>query len=170
MALRGISIPSRFMVSLKAIRSSPRSMASTSTPMTFTPYSSRTPGLGQFRGEVQPGLAAQVGQEGIGPFFLDDLVHGLEIQGFDIGHIGHSRIGHDGGRIGVDQDDFITELSQGLAGLGAGIVEFTGLADDDRAGTDNHHLVDILTFGHGTASWKGRVIIRTEIAGTWGGI
>ncbi len=41
-------------------------------------------------------------------------------------------IGHDGGRVGVDQDDLIAQLSQGLAGLGAGIVEFAGLADDDR--------------------------------------
>ena len=39
-------------------------------------------------------------------------------------------IGHDGGRIGVDQNYFIAQFPQGLAGLGAGIVEFAGLADD----------------------------------------
>ena len=44
---------------------------------------------------------------------------------------------HDGRRVAVDQDDLVTLFAQGLAGLGAGIVELTGLADDDRAGADD---------------------------------
>ena len=63
----------RFMVSLKAMRSSPRSMASAWTPMTCTPYFSSTPALCELGGEVEAGLAAQVGQQGVGPFLLDDL-------------------------------------------------------------------------------------------------
>ena len=42
--------------------------------------------------------------------------------------------------IGVDQDDVVAFLAQGLAGLGAGIIELAGLADDDGAGADEQDL------------------------------
>ena len=32
--------------------------------------------------------------------------------------------------------------------MGAGIVELTGLADDDGAGADDHNFVDVVSFGH----------------------
>ena len=37
----------------------------------------------------------------------------------------------------VDQDDLVALLAQRLAGLGAGVVELAGLADDDRPGADD---------------------------------
>ncbi len=43
MRLRGMSMPSLVIVSLKAWRSSPRLIASTWTPMILTPYLSSTP-------------------------------------------------------------------------------------------------------------------------------
>jgi hypothetical protein len=64
--------PGGSMVSLKARRSSPRLMASTSTPMTLTPYWSRAP-PGQLRGQVQARLAAQIGQQGVRPLLGDDF-------------------------------------------------------------------------------------------------
>jgi hypothetical protein len=42
-----------------------------------------------------------------------------------------------GRRVAVDQDDAVALLAQRLAGLGAGVVELAGLADDDRAGADD---------------------------------
>ena len=41
----------------------------------------------------------------------------------------------------VDQDDPVALLAQRLAGLGAGVVELAGLADDDRAGADDQDAV-----------------------------
>jgi len=32
--------------------------------------------------------------------------------------------------------------------LGAGVVEFTGLADDDRARTDDHDAFEVVAFRH----------------------
>jgi hypothetical protein len=93
-------------------------------------------------------LPAQIGELGVGLFELDDFGHGCQIQGLDIGDVGHPRVGHDGGRVGVGQNDLIAELAQGLAGLCAGIVEFTGLADDNRAGANDHYLVNIGASGH----------------------
>src|SRR5690606_4538867 len=58
--------------------------------------------------------------------------------------------GHDGGRVGVHQDDAETFLAQGLAGLGAGIVELTRLADHDGAGAEDQNAFDVCTFWHGS--------------------
>jgi hypothetical protein len=98
-------------------------MASTSTPMTLTPYFSR-------------------------PFFLDDVRHVGQVQGFHVSGIRHAGVGHDGGRVRVDQDDLIAQFSEGLAGLSPGIVKLTGLADDDGPGADNHDFADVCTSRH----------------------
>ena len=103
----------------------------------------------QLHGQVQPRLAAQGGQQGVGPLRLDHLGHDLPGERLDVGAVGHLRIGHDGGRVGVDQHHLVAFFPQGLAGLGAGIIELAGLADDDRTGTDQEDLVDIVTAWHG---------------------
>ena len=59
-------------------------------------------------------------------------------QRFDIDVVGHGVVGHDGGGVGVDQDDLQALLLQRAAGLGARVVKFGGLTDDDRAGADDH--------------------------------
>ncbi len=41
---------------------------------------------------------------------------------------------------------------QDPAGLGARVVELAGLADDDRAGADHHHGLDVLALRHAQAS------------------
>ncbi len=106
-------------------------------------------GLGELRGEVQAGLAAEVGQQGVGPLLLDDLGQRLHGERLDVGHVRHAGIGHDRGRVGVHQHDLVAERAQGLAGLGAGIVELAGLADHDRAGADDQDFLDVISSGHG---------------------
>ena len=54
-------------------------------------------------------------------------------QRLDVGAVGHLRIGHDGGRIGVGQHHLVAFRLERLAGLRAGVVELGRLADDDRA-------------------------------------
>ena len=99
--------------------------------------------LGQHAGSfqrhrgVQRGLAAHGGQQGVGLLPGDDLLDDLRGDRLDVGGVGQSGIGHDRGRVGVDQDDPIALGPQRLAGLDAGIVELAGLADDDRAGADD---------------------------------
>ena len=90
-------------------------------------------GFGHGNGAVEAGLAAQGGEQGIGPLALNHLAHHFRGDGFDIGAVGHLRVGHDGGRVGVDQDHLIAFFPQGFAGLGAGIIELAGLTDDDGA-------------------------------------
>ena len=105
-------------------------------------------------GAVQCGLAAHRGQQskaaghGIA-FFFDDFGDNFRGDRLDIGAVGHIRVGHDGGRIGIDQHDAIAFRPQCLAGLCAGIVEFAGLTNDDRAGTNDKNCRNICTFRHG---------------------
>src|SRR5262249_12944396 len=68
---------------------------------------------------------------------LDDLGDDLRGDRLDVGSVGQIRIGHDRGRIGVDQDDPVALRLERLAGLRAGIVELAGLADDDRASAND---------------------------------
>ena len=68
--------------------------------------------------------------------------------GLDVGAVGELRVGHDGGRVGVDEDDAVAFLLEGLAGLRAGIIELARLADDDRAGADDEDGVNVSALGH----------------------
>ncbi|MNU91376.1 hypothetical protein D3C71_812600 [compost metagenome] len=91
----------------------------------------------QIQRAVERGLATHGGQHGIRALFLDDLAHHFPGDGLDVGGVRHLGVGHDGGRVGVHQDDAVSLLAQSLAGLGAGVVEFAGLTDDDGAGAED---------------------------------
>ena len=93
--------------------------------------------LVQLHRKIERGLAAQGRQQRGRPFLRDDFFQNLDRQRLDVGDIGKLRIRHDRGRIGVHQNDPVTFLAQRLAGLGAGIVKFAGLADDNGAGADD---------------------------------
>ena len=89
--------------------------------------------LDQLHGEVQRRLAAQRGQQGVGPLLLDDRRQHLGIERLDVGAVGRGRVRHDRGRVGVGQHDPVALFGQHPAGLRARVVELAGLADDDRA-------------------------------------
>ena len=102
----------------------------------------------QLDGGVQTGLAAQRGQQRVRALFLDYALDKLSGDGLDIGSVGKTRVGHDGRRVGVDQDDLKAILLEHLAGLGAGVVELTGLANNDGARANDEDTLDVSTFRH----------------------
>ena len=117
-------------------------------------------GAGELEGKVQRGLTSERREEGVGLLLGDDAFHGFDRERFHVGDVRGLRIGHDRGRIGVHQDDAVTFLAEGLARLGAGIIELTGLADDDRTRADDEDGTDIGPLRHSvprTVSdpWKG---------------
>ena len=104
--------------------------------------------LAQLHGEVQTGLTAEVGQQGVRVLLLDDLLNGLDGHRLDVDLVRHGLVGHDGRRVGVDQNDLQTLLAQCAAGLRACIVELGSLTDNDRAGAQYHYLMNILAQRH----------------------
>ena len=114
--------------------------------------------LCQLDSGVQTGLAAQRGQQRVRVLLLNHALDELGSDRLNIGAVGKTRVGHDGCRVGVDQDDLKAILLEHLAGLGAGVVELTGLANNDRARTNNEDALDVSTFRHVSSprSWSRR--------------
>jgi hypothetical protein len=75
--------------------------------------------LDQLHGEVQRRLATQRGEQGVGPLLLDDRREDRGIERLDVRAVGRTGVGHDGGRIGVGQDDPVPLFHQHPAGLRA---------------------------------------------------
>ena len=105
-------------------------------------------GFGEFDGEVEAGLAADGREQRVGALDADDLLDVLAAERFDVGAVGELGIGHDGRGVGVDQDDFVAVGFEGFGGLGSGVVEFAGLADDDGAGADDQDAMEVVAAGH----------------------
>jgi hypothetical protein len=81
-------------------------------------------------------------------FLGDDLGDDFRRDRLDIGGVRQIRIGHDGRRIGIHQDDPVTLGLERFAGLRAGIVELASLADDDRSRADDEDRGDVGPSGH----------------------
>src|SRR5580704_1709539 len=102
----------------------------------------------EFDSEIESCLAANRGQERVGLFAGKDFLQIFLGQRLDVGAVSQLRIGHDRGRIGIDQNDFVALGAQSFASLGAGIIKFASLADDDRARADDQNFLDVRTFWH----------------------
>jgi hypothetical protein len=114
----------------------------------FDTVSFENAALGQLDGEVKRGLAADSGKQSVGALGGNDGFKVVGGERLDVGAVGELGIGHDGGRIGVDQDDLVALTLERLAGLGAGIVEFAGLTDDNGPRADDKYLLDVSALGH----------------------
>ena len=97
------------------------------------------PGVRDVHGQVERRLAAQTGQDAVRPLALQDALHGRHRERLEVDRVRDTRVGHDRGRVGVEQDGPDALLAQGAAGLGAGVVELGRLADDHGPGADDEH-------------------------------
>ena len=88
--------------------------------------------LGEGRGQVEGRLSAEAGKEAFGLLARNDGLDGFDRQRFEIDRVGDLRVGHDRGRVAVDQDRPDPLAAERAAGLRAGVVELGRLADDDR--------------------------------------
>src|SRR5438094_7922212 len=104
--------------------------------------------LGQRDREVQPRLAAEGGQERLGPFALDDPGDELGRERFDVRALRELRVGHDRRGVRVHEDDLEPLFAERLERLGARVVELARLADDDRPRADDEDLPEIRALGH----------------------
>ena len=148
MPLAGTSRPISIIACLNCSRSSAVAMASALAPIiSGVPGTPIEAALVQRHRHVEAGLAAERRQHRVGPLALDDLGDDLGRDRLDVGRVGEVGVGHDRRRVGVDEDDAVALLAQHPAGLGAGVVELAGLADDDRAGADDEDRVESVRLG-----------------------
>ena len=103
--------------------------------------------------EIEPGLATQRGQHGVGFLARDDPLHGFDGERLEVDAVGHLLVGHDRRRVGVDKHRLDALFAQRLAGLSPRVIELGRLTDDDRAGTQDQDLARPPLFrtspGHG---------------------
>ena len=123
--------------------------------------------LEQLGGGVEGCLAAEGRQDRIRSLQRDDRFDDFPGDRLDVGGVREVGVGHDRGRVGVDQDDPHALFAQDAAGLGAGVVELAGLTDDDRAGADDEDTVDVAAFGHQLPSAGLSVTGLSELVGVF---
>ena len=99
----------------------------------------QNPGFAQINRRVQGHLSTQSGQQRIWAFLGDNRFQKLGGNRFDIGAVGDLRVSHNGGGVGVDQDNFQALITQHSTGLSSRIVKFGRLTDDNRPGADDHN-------------------------------
>ena len=104
--------------------------------------------FGQFHGHIQPCLSSHGGKQGIGPLLIDDLFNKFRQNRLDVGAVRNQGVGHDGRRIAVHEHDLIPFFLQGFTRLCAGIIKLTALSDHNGAGSQNQHLLDIVSARH----------------------
>ena len=109
-------------------------------------------GIGERDGHIETDLPAQRRQKRVRAFFLDDLRHKFRRDRLDVHAVGDVGIRHDCGRIAVHKDDFDAFFAKGAAGLGAGIVKFRRLPDDDGAAADDEDFFYIRIFHFANSS------------------
>ena len=93
-------------------------------------------------------MAADSGKQRVGALAADHFFGERDAERLNVSPVGQIRIGHDGGRIGIDQHHFVAVGAERLAGLRAGVVEFAGLPDDDGAGADDQDAVKVVAARH----------------------
>ena len=103
----------------------------------------------QIERTVQCSLTTHGRQQHVRAFDLDDSFDHLPGHRLDIGDIRHLRIGHYRRRVGIDQNDAIAFFAKCLASLRPRIIEFAGLTNHDRSGSDDQNRFDVIAFRHG---------------------
>lgn len=101
-------------------------------------------GVGERDGKVERGLAAHGGEQRVGALGGDDALDERRRHGPDVGAVGEARVGHDGGRVGVDEHDLVALIGERLARLRARVVELARLPDNDGPSAEDHDLLDAL--------------------------
>ena len=109
---------------------------------------SQRPVLVQRLRQIQRRLPAKRRQQRVGALALDHLADRARQQRLDVGRVGELGVGHDRGRVRVDEHDLVALLAQDLARLDAGVVELGRLADHDRARAEDQDPLDVIASRH----------------------
>ena len=104
-------------------------------------------------GQVERSLATQACQQSVWTLTVDHQLQELRRERLDIGTVCDARIGHDRGRVGVDQHRGVALFSERPARLGTCVIEFGRLADDDRPRPDDQDLHTVIERNSSNRRW-----------------
>ena len=104
--------------------------------------------FGKLHCKVKSGLAADSGNDCVGALVAAYPCHIFEGQRFHINLVGDGGVGHNGGRVGVCENDLVALFFKGEAGLSSGIVKLGCLSDDNGAGAYDKYLFNIRSLRH----------------------
>ena len=104
-------------------------------------------GFVEFDAAVEGGLTPEGEEDAVGSLFFDDFCDEEGGNGQEVDLIGKLFGGLDGGNIGVNEDGTDAFFAKGFEGLGAGVVEFSGLADFERSGTEDEYVFGCVVHG-----------------------
>ena len=135
------------------------------------------PGFAELHREGQPRLPAEPGQQAVRLLLLDDAHERLLGQRFEINLIRERAVGHNGGGIGVAEDDIDARIPQDAACLRARVVKLRRLPDDDRPRAYDEYFFDAFVNRHlssllssdcrsGRTETRCRAVRRTPRGGT----
>ena len=108
----------------------------------------------QLHGGIERGLAAHRGQDRVRFFPFQNRLDDSGVDRLDVSAIGEFRIGHDRGRVGIDEHDLVAFLAQRLAGLHPGIIKLAALPDNDWARADEEDFVQLIVPRHAQRETK----------------
>src|SRR4029079_6860837 len=113
--------------------------------------------------EVERGLSSQGGQHRIGLLASQDASERFGGERLDIRSPCQLGIGHDRGRIRVDESPVVAARRQRLVTLSSRVVELAGLTDDDGPRTDDEDSSKVVASGHdsggGTSTGQARRVL-----------
>ncbi len=104
--------------------------------------------FGKLDRKIQRRLSSDRRQKCIRFFPRDNFPEVFLGQRLDVGAMRELRVGHDGRRIRIDQNDLVPLRAQRLARLRAGVIELASLADNDRPRPNNQNLLYVFPLRH----------------------
>jgi hypothetical protein len=107
---------------------------------------------GQLDGQVERRLPAEGRQQRVGALGRDHGLDRLPVEGLHVGAVGDRGVGHDRGRVRVDQHHPVALGGQRARALGARVVELAGLADHDRPAAEDQDGVEVVAARHQSSS------------------
>ncbi len=97
---------------------------------------------------VQRGLPPERGKDGVWLLLGNDRLENGRRDGLNISLICKTRVRHDGGGVGVHQDDPDSLLPEHSTCLRPGVVKLRCLSDDDRTRANYQHTIDVIALRH----------------------
>ena len=156
--------PTEAIACPNASRSSAVWMALAEAPISSISSSASTPACSSSMARLRAVWPPSVGSSASGRSRRRTPRHALEVERLEVRRVRPARVGHDRGRVRVDEHRAVALLAQDLERLHARVVELAGLSDHDRAGADDRDRAEVVAARHQLLSFARTAHASTNSA------